>query len=59
MTEVEVEVIVKEVKGYCAACYKLGTSFAVKLYVNFANGFPKGVSARTLGIGSTDDVGYV
>ena len=77
MARFEVEVIVKEVRGYCAACYKPGDSFVVREFYILENQrtkiclhalssmltllipFLKGVSAKDLGIGSTDDIGYV
>jgi len=77
MSRFEVEVVVKEVRGCCAACYKPGDFFVVREFYILENQrekiclhalssmltllmpFLKGVSAKDLGIGSTDDIGYV
>ena len=77
MSRFEVKVVVKEVRGCCAACYKPGDSFVVREFYILENQkakiclhalssmltllmpFLKGVSAKDLGIGSTDDIGYV
>ena len=78
MTKYRVIVVVKEVRGYCAAGYKLGDKFTIewfyivpdernpKICLHALNSmltllmpFIKGVSARTLGIGLEDDVGYI
>ena len=72
-----VYVVVKEVRGYCAAGYKPGDAFIVeKFYVKpirntriclhalssmltLLTPFLKGVSAKVLGVGKEDDLGYV
>ena len=77
MSRFEVKVVVKEVRGRCAAYYKPGDSFMVREFYILENQkariclhalssmltllmpFLKGVSAKALGIGSTDDIGYV
>ena len=77
MSRFEVKVVVKEVRGRCAAYYKPGDSFMVREFYILENQkariclhalssmltllmpFLKGVSAKNLGIGSTDDIGYI
>ncbi|PUA31930.1 MAG: hypothetical protein B7O98_08050 [Zestosphaera tikiterensis] len=72
-----VEVVVKEVRGFCSIGYKPGDRFIIEKYYIRSNQekpiclhalssmltlitpFLKGVSARDLGIGSEDNVGYV
>jgi len=77
MSRFKVKVVVKEVRGCCAAHYKPGDSFVVKEFYILENQktriclhalssmltllmpLLKGVSAKDLGIGSIDDIGYV
>jgi uncharacterized repeat protein (TIGR04076 family) len=77
MTRYRVRIIVKEVRGYCAAGYKPGDSFTIERFyikpsqniriclhalnsmITILTPFLKGVSARNLGIGDKDDVGYL
>ncbi|RLI19142.1 TIGR04076 family protein [Candidatus Bathyarchaeota archaeon] len=77
MSRFEVEVVVEEVRGCCAAYYKPGDFFVVREFyiledqktkiclhalssmLTLLMPFLKGVSAKDLGIGSTDDIGYV
>ena len=72
-----VYVVVKEVRGYCAAGYRPGDTFVVEGFyiepmrstrvclhalssmLTLLTPFLKGVSARVLGIGEEDDVGYI
>jgi len=72
-----VEVVIKEVKGFCAIGYKPGDKFVIENYYVRSNQekpiclhalnsmitilmpLLKGVSAKDLGIGFEDDVGYV
>lgn len=77
MTFYRIYVIVKKVRGYCAAGYKPGDKFVIERFyilplqeakiclhalnsmLTFIMPFSKGVSAKSLGIGDKDDVGYV
>lgn len=77
MVSYRVHVIVKEVKGHCAAGYKPGDEFIIERFyllplqqvkiclhalncmLTFIVPFSKGVSARSLGIGKEDDIGYI
>ncbi len=72
-----VEVIVREVRGYCACNYRVGDRFVIeKFYIKpgqqvkicihalssmltLLSKFLSGISARELGIGELDDVGYL
>lgn len=69
--------VVKEVKGYCAAGYKPGDKFIIERFyilplqevkiclhalnsmLTFIIPLSKGISAKSLGIGDRDDIGYV
>lgn len=77
MTKYRVKIVVKEVRGQCAAGYKDGdTIIAERFYIipqesakiclhalsamqTILSAFLHGTSARELGIGEKDDVGYL
>ncbi len=72
-----VEIIVKEVRGYCACNYKIGDKFVIERFyiksnqqskicihalssmLTLLSKFLAGVSAKDLGIGEVDDIGYL
>jgi len=72
-----VEVIVEDVRGFCAIGYRPGDRFTIERFYICSNQekpiclhalssmltlltpFIKGISARDLGIGYEDDIGYV